>query len=910
MTKNRKRVNGRKSGIKGSEKIQTELKVPSYFNYIFGILLLLAFALSLYLRTVMPYDSVFKNGVVAFASDDAVFHMRLVENTLYNFPHQIFYDAFTIYPYGSKIHWGPLFTQMIATLPLIAGLGNYNIQTVNTIAAFFPSILGALVVFPVYYIGKHIVNRSTGLFAAFMIAILPGQFFSRSTLGFTDNHVAEVFFSTAAIAFFILAIKSGREKNIKFSDVKLTDKPVVYSIFAGLMLAAYLLSWPGGPLFAMIISIFILIQYIIDDMQGISTDYLAIAAVPMFLIDLIAILPYFHPEYGFNPIFYSWFHVAVALIGMLLPIILSLISREVKRRGFKPYYYPIFLGGFFILSLLAIRIAFPQMYDAMVNAPTQIFAVHSGGSATIAEATSIFATQNAGMLWSNFPVAGFFGSGIVIQAFGITATDLDNIVLLIILVVLLIFSYRVVRKRKPEDMLFLVWGIIMLLAMYGQNRWAYYFAVNMALMVGYAGAALSERILKFGGWKLPISRENIGVSHALSPVVAVLVLLFFAYPAFSETYANSRYGGGQPSSMGDFAQWLDALQWMRNNTPDTGLDYYAIYKIPENGTYPYPDTAYGVMSWWDYGHIITYWAHRIPNANPFQSGIGGGSQHLPGASSFLTAKTEDEADNVLAELGINGKPGARYVMSNAYMAYEIMDVFGIWNEDYMPGTEETGYFQPIQTSQGTKVVPTMRYFENMEAKLHIFDGNGLKHYRMVHESQPAPNNYKAWDEVGVYSDNSGNLVPICYLPGWNPNDPCMGKFWYNQLYGGNLPLEYSGLVKVFEYVKGANITGHAPPNTTVMLNNTINTNIGRTFQYSQTTTSDGTYTFTVPYSTTDPITGPFECNGCFFTGKNGDTQFDTKPEGAYTVTAGNISKRVDVSEIDVLEGRTVTLNLV
>jgi asparagine N-glycosylation enzyme membrane subunit Stt3 len=23
---------------------------------------------------------------------------------------------------------------------------------------------------------------------------------------------------------------------------------------------------------------------------------------------------------------------------------------------------------------------------------------------------------------------------------------------------------------------------------------------------------------------------------------------------------------------------------------------------------------YGVMSWWDYGHIITYWGHRIPNA--------------------------------------------------------------------------------------------------------------------------------------------------------------------------------------------------------------------------------------------------------------------------------------------------------
>ncbi len=656
----------------------------------------------------------------------------------------------------------------------------------------------------------------------------------------------------------------------------------------GLMLAAYLDSWPGGPLFAMIIVIFIFIQYIIDDMCGRSTDYIAIVTVPMFLINLIAILPYFHPEYGFNPVFYSWFHVAVALIGMLLPIILSVISRELKKRGYKPYYYPLFLGAFFVLSLLVMKIVLPQMYLEMVTAPAEIFAVHSGGASTIAEVTSIFAPQNAGMLWSDFPVTSFLQG--------------DNIVLLLILAVLFIFSYRIVRKQKPEDMLFLVWGVIMLFAMYGQNRWAYYFAVNMALMVGYAGAALSERILKFGGWKLPINKENLSTSHVLSPVVAVLVLLFFAYPAFSSTYAISKVGGGEPSG-GGFAEWLDALQWMRNNTPDPGLNYFAVYKMPENGTYPYPETAYGVMSWWDYGNIITYWAHRIPNANPFQSGIGGGSQHAPGASTFLTASSEDEADNVLAALGINGEPGARYFVSDDYMAYDIMQVFGVWNDD------DYGYFAQVQTSIGTKIVPTMKYFDTMEARLDIFDGNGLKHWRMVHESQPNPYTQGGNTEVGAYNDN-GKVVPICYLP--NYNDVCMGKFWYNQLYGGNLPLEYSGLVKVFEYVKGANISGIAPPNTTVTLTNTIKTNIGRTFQYSQTTTSasNGIYEFTVPYSTIDPITGAFECTGCFFTGKNGDTQFDTKPEGAYTVTAGNISKKVDVREIDVLEGRTVMLNIV
>ncbi|SNQ59958.1 Oligosaccharyl transferase STT3 subunit (fragment) [Candidatus Methanoperedens nitroreducens] len=349
-----------------------------------------------------------------------------------------------------------------------------------------------------------------------------------------------------------------------------------------------------------------------------------------------------------------------------------------------------------------------------------------------------------------------------------------------------------------------------------------------------------------------------------------MLVLFFVYPSLvmtaigtANSSPESRYGGGEPSG-GGYDEWMEALNWMRYNTPDPGLDYSAIYEQPKNSTYPYPESAYGVMSWWDYGHIITYWAHRIPNANPFQAGIGGGKTHAPGASTFLTAKSEDEANKVLDALGINGKPGARYIVSNGYMAYGIMDIFGIWNKD-------DDYRVRIQTSQGLQVVPSSKYYDNMEAKLHILDGNSLKNYRLVHESPANPNTFGGYEEQTY-------------------------KYIYNTLYGGNIPVENSGLVKIFEYVKGAKIEGHAPPNATVTLTDTIKTNIGRTIQYSQTTSSNGTYEFTVPYSTLGPITG--------------ETQFDTKPTGPYTVTAGNISKPVNVREEDVLNGGTVTLDLI
>ncbi|WP_141241792.1 hypothetical protein, partial [Methanosarcina spelaei] len=64
----------------------------------------------------------------------------------------------------------------------------------------------------------------------------------------------------------------------------------------------------------------------------------------------------------------------------------------------------------------------------------------------------------------------------------------------------------------------------------------------------------------------------------------------------------------------------------------------------------------------------------------------------------------------------------------------------------------------------------------------------LKQYRMVHETEA----YQT-DEVGY-------------------------KQVYNYLYGGKLPEVDTGYVKVFEYVKGANITGTASPNESVKIN--------------------------------------------------------------------------------------------
>ncbi|MFO7967199.1 MAG: hypothetical protein R6U44_06340, partial [Archaeoglobaceae archaeon] len=92
------------------------------------------------------------------------------------------------------------------------------------------------------------------------------------------------------------------------------------------------------------------------------------------------------------------------------------------------------------------------------------------------------------------------------------------------------------------------------------------------------------------------------------------------YPTFTMAFEQSKYAGGGINS-----QWFDTLTWMRTNTPDQEFYdqyYYQVYEPNQEGEYPYPQETYGVMSWWDYGHWIETIAHRIPNANPFQQGIG------------------------------------------------------------------------------------------------------------------------------------------------------------------------------------------------------------------------------------------------------------------------------------------------
>lgn len=839
-------------------------------------LLVMAVLVSLYIRVILPYDNVFlDNGLISISEDDGVYQMRIVEWIVHNFPDFLWFDAYTLFPHGQSPPWAPLFTYSIAMIALIAGMGSPSLNTIYTIGAYYPAVLGTLVILPVYYIAKDVFgDKRIGVLSAFIIAVIPGQFLSRSLLGFTDHHVAETLLSSILMFFLILSVKAAGEKTFTFSDIRNRNwnaltPTIYYFILASLFMSLYELIWSGALLFAFIIGIYITVQHIINHMSNRRSDYLGILGMMIFLLPLIVVVVI--PDFlsGGKSLYY------VGLItGMIFFLLLSALSIYINKKGYEKYYYPLSLMVVAVIGLALLSIILPSAYETMMSSLT--FFNRSGGGLTIAEAMPFF--RDSGGSFSFNPFISNFGINGVIAFAG-----------------LILLIYENLRKERQEKTVFIVWTLMMLWALIQQNRFAYYYAVNVALLSAYFGVVVADKILEYGDWDELLGRKNtkragtksknfkkhqknpaheqqnepifdfskLKLSHIISLLLALAIVGYLVYPLVGPAENMGKYGRGMKS------YWHESLTWMRYNTPEPGVDFYGEYQKPPLGQdYPYPDSAYGVMSWWDYGHVITAWAHRIPNANPFQAGIGGGTAHAPGASTFLSAQSEEEANAVLDALGINGKPGARYVITDDYITFAAFGAVLEWA--YIP---YDGFYAQVRTNEGPRVVPYTKRYEAMMMRLHLFDGNGLKTYRLLHESVPSPT-----------GDSAVNMGEAGF------------KDVYNKLYGGNLTVEYTGHVKIFEHVKGARITGKAPVNSTVSISLNIKTNRGRSYTYSQNTVSNGEYELIVPYSTEGPIPG--------------ETNFDTVPTGKYRISAGNTSRDISVDERMVLDGGTVKVDLV
>jgi dolichyl-phosphooligosaccharide-protein glycotransferase len=817
------------------------------------------------------------------ASDDPLYNLRQVEQILANFPNYAWYDPMTFFPTGMAVPWGPLFPTIISVFCLITG-ATTRPEIIST-GLLIPPLMGALMVGIMYFVGKICGDWKTGLLASGFIAVVSGQYFYRSLYGYMDHHIAEVLFSTVFCLLYMTIIFSEKDKKIDLKNMSSYKKTILLSGIAGIAYLLGLFVMPTMILFAMIVGIFTIIQFVIDAARGKTSEYLLVINTVIFTIAIIGLLVYGLPDPGVSLIFYSIGHIFayLALIGGT--VFLYGVAHLVK--GKKWFYYPAILICCGIAFSLVLFITSPQLYNLFISSLFSFFGQQATTN-TVQEARG----------WAPDLAWMTFNYGLILMAGGA-----------------LVMIYNNLRDEHPHQVFALVWSLIMLISTWQHIRYEYYLAVNIALLsavcISFAfewgwpdirrlTSRLSSDTDKTecheGPEERPKSKKQkkIHKKGATSPqpdylAVTLLILtvglgILFAITSASLSYSNA---GGDSIRMNP--DWKESLEWMGNNTPDTGVNYFTIY---DRETFQYPAEAYGVMSWWDYGHMITYIAKRIPNANPFQAGVVGPT----GSANFFMSTSEDAGNQVL------DRAKTRYVITDIEMDTTKFWAMSTWyNSTAGVNPYQMTLLAPAQDPNGYQSVllNTPLYYLTMISRLHNFDGS-LKtptstyyiEYADPSISQlslpvitnaEAMNATDALNRAAEYNlqapagHHAAALSPAVTLP----IEPVPALRHYrlvhesptNVFNSNSTDLKY---VKVFEYVPGAHIKGEGIIQVPVI------TNTGRAFTYQQESLNGE---FIVPYSTTG---NPYE----------------VKTTGKYQVM--NTGREYDVPESAVMNGLTIS----
>ena len=669
-----------------------------------GILVALIFGVALYIRVALPYDQVFVGDWIKFTGVDAYFFMRLVDNLVNNFPHLITFDPYYLYPAGSFVGIRSFYVYLLAGITWLIGLGSPTQHTIDVVGIYFPAVLGALTTIPVYFIGKALFNRWAGVIAAGLIAIFPGEFLGRSVLGFTDYHIAEVLFTTITMLFLIWAVKNAKQKGLTFQLIKAPSlaamaKPLIYSLLAGIFLGIYILTWSGALLFVFVIFAYLVIQFIIDHLRRKPVGYLCFISVITFIVALLISLPS-------SP---GGMFLASLIVAMVVPIVMAVLSYLMVKRNMKPIIYPATIIGLGLISVVIFRIASPSLFQAMIGSFT--FFIWPIGT-TVYEMSPLllpFGNFSWSVAWANFTTSFF-----------------------LCFVALGILIYSVVKRGETDKTLFVIWSLVILAAALSMRRFAYYLAINVALLTGY----LSWLFLEVTGFRRLMTASSeapkeIGKTvrdkkkwrgerrpaanyvNMVLGVIVVFVLIFYpnigplpggTKPAI-DTASNPQFA---PSDA-----WCESLSWMRDNTPepfDNPDFYYEFYKSPSPGEgYDFPQTAYGVTTWWDYGYWVTRIGRRIPTSNP-------GTGHQVEGYIF-TAQVEETANKMLDALG------SKYVIVDYAIVMPVSKFYALVE---LSGSKTEGffdvYYQPQQDVLKPLILFYPEYYRSLVCRLYNFDG--------------------------------------------------------------------------------------------------------------------------------------------------------------------------------------------
>ncbi len=544
------------------------------------------------------------------AGPDPYYNMRHVEDTLYGdnpgyYPYYTADDPLLNYPLGQSGGRGPFMNILSIGFGQLLTPFMDEVDAVGFAMQFLPALFGALLVFPIYFIGKTLFSRKVGLLAALFLTLIPVHLGSGhgSAYALFDHDSLNMFLIITSY-FFLL-------KGITTLDMK---KSSLYALLAGLPVAALTMLWVEAEYLFTIIALYAIVQMIIDLFLGKKDFTVPRTASITLLTGYLVSLPVIASRGGFSPGINLYLTLIVLAFGAIYYLF---TKKNIPWTLSLPTIFILGAGGVLFLFFLPAIVEIVPAFSGLTKFSNILFGSGIYGnkvSMTIAEA----GTYDISRTVMSFGPALFWIAWIGFFMLGYRYLSKnhrrDHFFLLLIFIIQIWFigvAGRFINDLIPPIVLLSSWFI-----------WLIIEKINYTSMI--------KSIKRVGG--LQGVRKGISFLHVFGILfIAFLLILPNAYLALDAavpaTEKEDVFGdlpnGAFGSSFGKEQYWVHAYEWFAQQ--DTEI---------EN---PADRPAY--ISWWDYGFYgVAVGGHPVV-ADNFQDGI-------PPAANFHTSKTEQEAVSV------------------------------------------------------------------------------------------------------------------------------------------------------------------------------------------------------------------------------------------------------------------------
>ncbi len=619
-----------------------------------AFILAIAAVTTFLIRTIYAYQLISQCNIsYCFAGgSDSFYHARVMTWIIQQHTNLI-KDPLLNYPLGLNNPREPLFDWMNAILGILfAPLFGGNAVTAGMwFLEMQPPFWAAMGVFPLYFLGKEVSSKRTGLIAAVLYPLFVGSI--ESTVATYANYLSfYAFFVFLNLAVYIHTVRlSGTRRWVEnyisprsiwsgFKNFARVERNSFnWAVFAGVSFGATMLAWQGYTYVIAVVVVFLAVTLLVERIRRVDSFGTYVVTLIMGTIGFLMAMPYYYVQ----GVFGYWFGLPMMIFyGAMLALLPFMMLRDTP----------------WLLSLMV-------MIASIAGAAGGLYLYNKNDFNAVITGQGYFVKT---LIYSTVAEAQAPSFDSLIVAYG-------PITFFLAIIGLMVFMFYLYKFKFRREHVFMV--ILGLVGIYLPISAAKFFLIGAPLFallpaevilmamdrMGYSDMRHTATSLSQNGSMFFAFKRSFKLRHLFIIIIALGVLLpnvWYAVDAgipYNEksTYGNQIYNTLPPairSTLGS-SSYLGAAG-IETDTP-TQYDESGYNWLAAQDTNQIPAQRPAFVSWWDYGFQALDQGGHPTVADNFQDGI------VP-SGHFLLAQNESQAIAVMAttllyaEQQVSGKP--------------------------------------------------------------------------------------------------------------------------------------------------------------------------------------------------------------------------------------------------------------